>query len=141
MPTPRTSREVIERTLTAYEDAKKRGYRDKGIPSAITEAGATLGIARRTVDHHLKLARNLYGIGGKSEGVTLNAKLAVQKETRESTAPTLPDFPDDDIPDDRIIDLMCERFTKRAAHKASKKWFRIQMPDDRPFAVMCWGEL
>jgi hypothetical protein len=62
------------------------------------------------------------------------------KEEIQEVQPTLPDLPDDDIPDDEIIDLMCRRYSKRAEHRAAKKWFKIQMPDDKPFGIMWWGD-
>lgn len=58
----------------------------------------------------------------------------------EKTKPTLPDFPDDDIPVDQIIDTMCNRFEARQAHHAARKWFPIQMPDADPFAVAWFGD-
>lgn len=54
--------------------------------------------------------------------------------------PSFPEFPDDDIPVDEIRALMSRRFEKRAAHKAAKQWFKIRMPEDKPFGVMVFGD-
>lgn len=53
---------------------------------------------------------------------------------------SLPQFPEDDLPIEEIIESMSKRFEKRAAHKAAKKWFQIKMPDDRPIAMVFVGD-
>lgn len=115
------------------------------MPSAIAEAARELGVNRRKIEHCIAIGKQRYGIGNhlpytSSKNVTSDLSRHRALNELKSPAPTLPDFPDDDIPDDQIIDLMCQRYSKRAEHRASKKWFRIEMPDDRPFAIMWWGD-
>jgi hypothetical protein len=49
----------------------------------------------------------------------------------------LPDFPEEDIPVERIIALQAERFTKRLKSFAAHTWFPVQMRDDLPVGI-CW---
>lgn len=145
MPQHPLSREDVEKAIKAVDDAVKRGYvLGGGLPSAITEAARMLGVDRRKIDHRIMLAQQRYGIGmhiptRSVRSVTSERALMKAKE-ETAPKPTLPDFPDDDIPVNSIIDLMCNRFEKRTAHREAKKWFRIEMPSDDPFAVMWWGD-
>lgn len=147
MPTRPVSREVCARTVDAVKQALQEGYVMRGIPSAVTEASKRLNLDRRKVENYLRVAVKRYGM----ESFGLSTDTVQIAESSQRTAkldkakaaiaePKLPDFPDDDIPDEHIIDMMCARYAKRAEHKASKKWFRIEMPDDKPFAVMWWGD-
>jgi hypothetical protein len=146
MPQKPLSRQEIERTIALIDDAIKRGFKLNGqMPSAIAEVARVEGVDRRQVEHRIISGQQRYGIGGhiplrsKKKLVTDAMKHRVGNETRPEE-PTLPDLPDDDIPDDEIIDLMCRRYSKRAEHKQAKKWFRIEMPSSEPFAIMWWGD-
>jgi hypothetical protein len=146
MPQKPLSRAEIEATIKAVDEAVKRGFSfGHNSKSAISEAARQLGIPRRSADHRILVGQQKYGIGkhipsnGERVVVTERAKFEARLEA-VTEVPKLPDFPDDDIPESEIIDLMCRRYTKRAEHKAAKKWFRIEMPDSRPFAVMWWGD-
>lgn len=61
-------------------------------------------------------------------------------EVQPAKEPELPVFPDDDIPVEEIIETMTRRYEKRAAHKAAKKWFPVNMPDDKPIALVFVGD-
>ena len=146
MPQKPVSKADVDLAIAAIDDAIKRGYGfGYGMPSAISEAATKLGLDRRKVEHRVAIAQQRYGTAqhipsrANKNVVTERSKMAVSKETAPAT-PTLPDFPDDDIPESEIIDIMCRRFQKRAASREAKKWFRIQMPSDDPFAIMWWGD-
>jgi hypothetical protein len=144
MPQQPLTREQVEKTIALVDDAVKRGFKLGGkMPSAISEAARIQGVDRRRIEHHVTCGQQRYGIGlhipvKSTKKISEVMKHRVANET--APAPTLPDFPDDDIAPEKIIDLMCQRYSKRAEHKASKKWFRIQMPDDKPFALWWWGD-
>lgn len=146
MPTPRLTREQCIETVTAVEAAMREGYVLNGQPSAITRVAEIQGVPRRKIEHHIKAARARYGVGasldikGTIKTSETSDRLSKMEASRPIETPTLPDFPDDDIPVSEIVDLMCRRFERRSEHKASKKWFRIEMPSDQPFAVLWWGD-
>ena len=56
------------------------------------------------------------------------------------SAPVLPEFPEDDIPVEEIIESMCKRYEKRSAHVAAKKWFPVQIKSDIPIGVGFVGD-
>ena len=140
------TREEIEKTIALIDEAVKRGFKLGGkMPSAVSEVARLQGIDRRKVEHLVICGHQRYGIGlhiplrSKKHLVSDVMQHRVANETKPE-APTLPDLPDDDISDHEIIDLMCRRYSKRAQHQAAKKWFKIQMPDDKPFAIWWWGD-
>lgn len=147
MPTPGLTRDECLRIIKAVDEAVKQGCVVGGRPSAVTRAAEMLGMAVKNVEHRIQTAQNKFGDGLHLQ---YNRKpLAVAESTKrlmrlpslpDDSQPKLPDFPDDDIGEGEIIDLMCRRYEKRAEHKASKKWFRIEMPDDKPFAILWWGD-
>jgi hypothetical protein len=50
---------------------------------------------------------------------------------------TLPDFPDDDIPAEQILDQMERRFAQRLEHARAMHWFEVKVRDNRPIGI-CW---
>jgi len=52
----------------------------------------------------------------------------------------LPEFPEDDIPTEQIIDTLVRRNRRRREHHAAKKWFRINVNIDGPFGIMWYGD-
>ena len=126
MPTRPVAREECLRSLETVKQALKEGYVMRGIPSAITEAAERLNVNRRRIEHHLRVGAQRYGLDplglstSKTE-IAESTKRVVNLERAKAAQaePKLPDFPDDDIPDEHIIDMMCSRYTKRAEHRAS----------------------
>ena len=51
-----------------------------------------------------------------------------------------PEFPDDDIPVEQIIETLEKRFSKRQAHKDAKKWFPVRVNIDGPFGILWYGD-
>jgi hypothetical protein len=146
MPTHPLTRAECERVIRAVDDAIKAGYKiHGGMPSAIGHVARSMGMDRRKLEHRIQAGQERYGIGlhlqmqRKALGSSDMLKQRTAAETKPA-APTLPDFPSDDIPAEQIIDMMCSRFERRAEHKASKQWFRIAMPDNEPFAIWWWGD-
>lgn len=52
----------------------------------------------------------------------------------------LPDFPVDDIPIDRVLDLMEERSQLRAQSFEAHSWFPVKFKDDRPIGILWFGD-
>jgi biotin operon repressor len=89
-----------------------------------TEAAKLLKLSRSTYQHHLKKAR--------SKGMLVDD---VADDGIE-----LPDFPADDIPVERIIDQLAERYEKREASYDAHTWFPVTVKDDKPIGVVWFGD-
>ena len=50
---------------------------------------------------------------------------------------TLPEFPDEDLPVEQIIDMAEKRFVKKRDSYAAHTWFEIKMHDNMPMGL-CW---
>lgn len=53
---------------------------------------------------------------------------------------TLPDFPDDDVSVEDIIDGMAKRFKKRQASYAAHTWFPVKFKDNLPIGLLFVGD-
>lgn len=88
-----------------------------------------LGIEPRTLRGRLqKLGTNV---------VTLkhNYKVALEDE-----GVTRPNLPSGDIPIDKILDIMCERFDKRKELSDATKWMPFNVNTDKPIALVAIGD-
>lgn len=54
--------------------------------------------------------------------------------------PALPTFPDKHAPIETIISRLIEDTERRERREQEEKWFKIYMPDDRPFGMLCFGD-
>ena len=52
----------------------------------------------------------------------------------------LPEFPDDDIPAEEILNHHEERFQKRLRHEESLKWFNVKIKDKKPVGITFVGD-
>lgn len=67
-------------------------------------------------------------------------KYRIQKNNLSTTKDEnveFPQFPDDDIPVEKIIDTMCERFNKRQENYSAKKWMSFKIKSNEPIGI-CW---
>ena len=78
----------------------------------ITAAAEAMGLPRRTLSHRISRAR-ITGV----EDTEAPAQDAVE----------LPQFPDNDIPVEEILDTMERRFEKRATAKAARDWYEVKV--------------
>lgn len=53
----------------------------------------------------------------------------------------LPDFPDDDIPVEDIINHMARRFERLKASFEAHSWFPIKVKDDKPIGLLAVGDI
>lgn len=51
-----------------------------------------------------------------------------------------PEFPDDDLGAEEILDHMHRRFDQRLAHDKALKWFDIKLPDNKPVGLAVVGD-
>lgn len=84
-------------------------------------AAVTLGLSTRGLQKRLSQIKKLHGLERSFENPPIQ----------------LPDFPDEDIPIERVIDLQCERFTKRKASFDAHTWFPVKVRDPLPIGI-CW---
>lgn len=85
-----------------------------------TQAAGLMGLIRQTYMNRLTIARS-------------------RKDTLKPTI-ELPQFPDDDISIEEIIDSQTKRFEKRYAHHKSKKWYSIKVNLNGPIGVSFIGD-
>jgi len=81
-----------------------------------------LGIARSTVRNRIdQIDRGVY---------TVN----------DVETPAFPDFPEEDVAIEDIIDLQCRRFEKRMASHEAHTWFPIKLKDTTPIGILRFGD-
>lgn len=54
--------------------------------------------------------------------------------------PSLPTFPDDDIPAEQILDHLDKRFEQRLRHDDALKWFGVKMKTNKPIGLAVVGD-
>ena len=90
---------------------------------SVAAASRTLNIAESTLRSRLVQARKQSLVAGQNR-----------------TAPVIPDFGEEDVPIENIINHMSERFKKQHAHFKAREWFDIDMPDNEPMALCLMGD-
>ena len=101
----------------------------------IAEIGRYLNKPQATVGHWYRKQLNLKGSGICGRGA--KEKL---EEMIESDRPELPEFPDGKVPAEDVLDYLQKHYEKAAELKATKKWFKIKMPDDKPVGLAFVGD-
>lgn len=97
----------------------------KDTKGSFRDAAKILGVHRDTVRNKA----NKYNINYNS--------FRLSTEEQEDTKVEFPVFPEDDIPAEEIIDIMCKRFEKRLNNYESKKWMEFKIDTDKPIGI-CW---
>jgi len=87
------------------------------------EAAAKLGLTVRGLAKRLARIRKQHG-----------GEIEAEPEKREVS---FPDFPDEDIPIEEVIDLQTKRFEKSRASFEAHTWFPIKIKDNRAIGI-CW---
>ncbi len=111
LPRPTNAKEAKE-LLDAIADAGSGG-----------KYGVLLGIAKAHVNRQAQVAREILSRDDMTGG---NVEL--------------PDFGDEDIPVEDIISTMKKRNKKRIDHAEAKKWFSIKLKDNKPIAIVFFGD-
>jgi hypothetical protein len=106
-----------ERTSDAECNEVLRAFKKHGSIKATAEA---MGISRATVKLRLEAAR--------------------ERELDKQEELIFPEFPADDIPVDRLIDLMEERSELRKASYEAHTWFPVKIKDDKPIGILWFGD-
>lgn len=93
-----------------------KALRDYG---TVTEAALALNINRSTFNHRVQAA--------KSQNIKIDSE-QVQ----------LPQFPDDDIPVEDILNTMERRFKKRHSAKIARDWYKVKIKNDNRAIGLCF---
>lgn len=86
------------------------------------KAAEELGLTRSAVRRRLEKAETLSDLLDDSDPIEL------------------PEFPEDDISAEEIIDIQRRRFQKRKASYAAHTWFPVKVKDDKPIGVLWFGD-
>lgn len=107
--------------------ANDRELRDEKIHQAV-EAYFRAGKSK-------KKAAEILGIPRSTLQERLKHPYAIELLERNEITPE--PLPPPDIPAEKIIDMMCERFEQRKQHDDGKKWRSFNVRDNKPIAI-CW---
>lgn len=113
--------------MRAVEQCVREGFSLEGFPSAKAEAARRLNLHESKFHSRLRAAKSHYGLEPMGTAPAKSAPPPIE----------FPDFPDEDIPVERIIDLATERFQKRKASHDAHTWFPIKIRDNLPIGI-CW---
>lgn len=138
MPTPHISRAEAIRRVEAVEQALREGHAPMGTVSpkgkngAIYVAAARLGLSKDSGSEWVRRVEN-------AAGRQIDWSLWAGSEPVEPRF-TPPSIPADDIPVERLVDQLAERFDRRAEHATSKKWMRFALNDPGPYILAFVGD-
>jgi hypothetical protein len=90
----------------------------------ITEAALSMGLHRATYQNYLKRAK---------------LKNLLVENVKEETV-QLPDFPQDDLPIESIIDHLSSRYKLKEASYGAHTWFPVKIKDTKPIGILWFGD-
>jgi len=127
LPTPPLPDEAYQSAVDAYQQALDSGCVPGAIPSPAKVAAESL---KRGVD---KFRRRYYNAREKGFKPGNSVK-------KDDSGPTFPRFSDDDIPVEEIIGHLKKRVIKKMARDQEERWYTINLPDDKPFGGLIFGD-
>lgn len=109
------------------------------IGSRLTDEQCIEGLMAYKTFGSLKAASEATGMGRQAIGVRVS-----EAKKRKLDAPTediiLPDFPSEDLPIEKILDMMEERSQLRMKSYEAHTWFPIKVNDNRPIGILWFGD-
>ncbi|BAQ18280.1 hypothetical protein [Methyloceanibacter caenitepidi] len=93
------------------------------------EAAAKLDISQRALQSRLKKIKARHGLS--PDGA---------RKTERPTEIEFPDFPDEDVEVEELLDMAEKRFEKRMESHEAHTWFPIKVKDNRPFGILWFGD-
>ena len=126
--------EVVEKKLR--EGHPPKGVRVTNCINAVTAAAEEIGLASSTAPSRLKICERLLRYQPDWD----------QYRPAEKNAPdhedyiTLPEFPDDDISAEEILDHLEKRFEAHRKRADAEKWFKIKIKSDDPIGLAFVGD-
>lgn len=79
-------------------------------------------------------------LGKDRQWVRLRLERARKIQEENQPDIILPDFPQDDLPIEQIIDLMEQRSGKRKESYKAHTWFPVEIKDKKPIAILWFGD-
>lgn len=128
MASPTLTDEELQRALDAYAQCLGEGLQDGH--GAAREAARRLGISESTLRRRRMLAARRGLEAGRRTPVYEAPKSAIE----------YPDFPDEDVSPEQIIDHLTKRFEKRHASHKAHTWFKVKVKDKKPIGVLWYGD-
>ncbi len=90
------------------------------------------------VDIHGSVAAAARALGMPRKTLSNRYNRALERQTEPKVV--LPEFPDDDIDAEQILDTMEKRFKQRSEHTRSMHWFPIKFKTSEPIGVVVVGD-
>lgn len=108
--------------------------------SPITDEQALARLKAFKKHGSIKAASEATGMGRQALrlGVDTAQKRGLDKEGDDLLE--LPDFPSDDVPIDRLLDLAEERSRLRMRSHEAHTWFPVKVKEDRPIGILWFGD-
>ena len=67
-------------------------------------------------------------------------ELGIDKEVDAEQTLEFPEFPDEHLPADKLVDRMCEQFDRKWAADRAREWFTVKVNDDKPIGIVWMGD-
>jgi hypothetical protein len=108
--------------------------------SPITDEQALARLKAFKKHGSIKAASEATGIG--RQALRLGVQVAQQRglDKDDEDVLVLPDFPADDVPIDRLLDLAEERAQLRMQSHEAHTWFGVKVKEDKPIGILWFGD-
>lgn len=130
MPNRPLSYKKAREAVDALEQAIREGCDLEGINSAYVVAARNLRLTDSTLRKRVQRAAQVYEIHP-------NTDLAPNPSQPEVS---LPDFPDDDVSVEKIIDMATDRFECLQQSFKAHTWFPVTLSSELPFGIAWFGD-
>lgn len=138
MPNPQFPKDEADRFIDCIEQKVREGLTPRGKVAAVGQLSALKAAAvemgYNPDDAHKKLTI-AQRVTGREPDWTLTGP---RKQPVKNVV--LPEFPEDDIPVEDIIETMTRRYEKRITYQATKRWFEIKVKDPLPMCLAIVGD-
>jgi hypothetical protein len=143
MPTPPLTKAEALRRIEAIEHALRAGHPPPGhVSPAGTHGAIKQGLAACGLNGAIGIeaCRRAERAAGRLIDWSLYQPQASAKSEPLPPRFDPPMIPADDVPVERLIDQLAERFERRAEHAAAKKWMRFTLKDSGPYLLAFVGD-
>jgi len=121
MANPNGSAKVSQKNLDRTEHELPKHLKEDGEPN-IKSLSVALGVEWHTAKRWVERLKEQRGEGASEP------------------AYQMPDFPDEDIPVEEILEYKRKRFQKKKASFEAHTWFPIKIKDKRPIGILWFGD-
>ena len=139
MPTPSISRDEGLRRIQLIEEALRDGFSPPGVVNKKGKHGAIYEASIRMGLNGSCGYREIHRIE-TAAGRKIDWSLWPGHKTAQPARFDPPTIPSDDIPVEKLIEQLSERFGRRAEHAAAKKWMRFTLKEPGPYILAFVGD-